>query len=94
MAPARGTPAATTLVDNSVDNNPSWDSFFVRELVEDKTIRVPFVPTADNLADFFTKAKTGKPFRQLRDKIMGILPGDAAGSQHGGALSAAAQSRE
>ena len=72
MAPARGTPAATTLVDNSVDNNPSWDSS----------------------PDFFTKAKTGKPFKQLRDKIMGILPGDAAGSQHGGALSAAAQSSE
>ena len=29
--------------------------FFIREKVEDLTIVVPFVRTADNLADFFTK---------------------------------------
>ena len=28
---------------------------YVRKLVEDLTIRVPFVASADNLADFFTK---------------------------------------
>ena len=29
--------------------------FFIRELVEEGKIRVPFVRTADNIADFFTK---------------------------------------
>ena len=30
--------------------------FYVRELVEDLKLTVPFVASADNLADFFTKA--------------------------------------
>ena len=30
--------------------------FFVRELVEDHILRVPYVATAENLADFFTKS--------------------------------------
>ena len=29
--------------------------FFVRDMVEKGEIEVPFVPTADNVADFFTK---------------------------------------
>ena len=44
--------------------------FFIREAVEDLRIRVPFVSTADNLADFFTKPLPGKAFFPLRDKIM------------------------
>ena len=30
--------------------------YFVRDMVEDFQIRVPFVCTTDNIADFFTKA--------------------------------------
>ena len=36
--------------------------FFVREAVENEKIRVPFVKTVDNLADFFTKPLQGDRF--------------------------------
>ena len=45
--------------------------FYVRELVENHTIRVPFVRTADNLADFLTKIQPVAVFRSMRDRIMG-----------------------
>jgi len=35
--------------------------FFIRELVEAEQIRVPFVSTINNLADFFTKAPPSAP---------------------------------
>ena len=34
--------------------------YFIRECVENGKLRVPFVPTADNVADFFTKPLTGR----------------------------------
>ena len=46
--------------------------FFIREAVERMEIRVPFVRTADNLADFFTKPLTSKQFFALRDIIMNV----------------------
>ena len=46
--------------------------FFVREVVEEHAIRVPFVRTHENLADFFTKHLTAKPFFALRKVIMNI----------------------
>ena len=46
--------------------------FFVRECVEHHKIRVPFVRTHDNLADFFTKALLSKQFFALRDIIMNV----------------------
>ena len=46
--------------------------FFVREAVEDEKIRVPFVKSHDNLADFFTKPLQGDRFFELRDQIMNI----------------------
>ena len=48
--------------------------FFIRELVEEHKIRVPFVSTVDNLADFFTKVIEGPQFFALRDAIMNIPP--------------------
>ena len=48
--------------------------FFVRECVENHTLRVPFVSTVDNFADFFTKALAGPQFFKLRDAIMNIGP--------------------
>ena len=36
--------------------------FFVRECVENMQLRVPFVGTADNAADFFTKPLAAKAF--------------------------------
>ena len=46
--------------------------FFIREAVEDMKIRVPFVATADNWADFFTKALPTKQFVALRNQLMNV----------------------
>ena len=57
--------------------------FFVRELVEDHVIRVPYVSTDDNLADFFTKCLPAARFFQLRDKIMNVPPVESTGGRCG-----------
>ena len=44
--------------------------FYIRDQVEDFTLRVPFVRTADNLADFFTKPLPAKTFFAMRKLIM------------------------
>ena len=46
--------------------------FYVRELVEDHILSVPFVQSADNLADFLTKVLPDKQFLAIRDRIMNI----------------------
>ena len=46
--------------------------FFVRECVEDHKIRVPFVRSVDNLADFFTKPLPAKQFFAMRDRLMNV----------------------
>ena len=43
-----------------------------RELVEDHVIQVQYVHSADNLADFFTKALPAKTFFKLRNIIMNV----------------------
>ena len=50
--------------------------FFVRECVENHQIRVPFVRSVDNLADFFTKPLPASVFFPMRDLIMNVT--DAA----------------
>ena len=40
--------------------------------VESLELEVPFVRTADNIADFFTKPLKSKAFFGLRNKIMNI----------------------
>ena len=42
--------------------------FFVRDMVESFELNVPFVGTADNVADFFTKALDAKTFFRFRNK--------------------------
>ena len=42
--------------------------------MENGRLRVPFVATADNIADFFTKPLMGKDFFRLRDKVMNVAP--------------------
>ena len=44
--------------------------FYIRELVEDMRITVPYVATDDNIADFFTKGLKASKFFPMRDKIM------------------------
>jgi hypothetical protein len=61
--------------------------FFIRELVEQQRISVPFVNAIDNWADFFTKALRPKQFTRMRNAIMNIdsgpsiqLPNTGSGS--------------
>jgi hypothetical protein len=51
--------------------------FFIRDMVEECRIEVPFVPTHENLADFFTKPLSSTAFFPLRDRIMNV-PGARA----------------
>ena len=46
--------------------------FFVRDLVEERVIKVRFVKSHDNLADFFTKVLKPKDFFRLRNVIMNV----------------------
>ena len=57
--------------------------FFVRELVEDHRIRVPFVSTVNNIADFFTKALPEKTFIAMRNRIMNVPRDDGIVSTGG-----------
>ena len=73
------------LVDNTAAINLSYNPehhnrtkhidrrhFYVRELVEDHVLHVQYVNSADNLADFFTKALPPRQFFKLRDAIMNV----------------------
>jgi hypothetical protein len=42
---------------------------FLREKVEDNTVKLEFVPSADNLANMFTKALPQPAFEKLKDQI-------------------------
>ena len=46
--------------------------FYIRDMVEQFEITVPFVETEKNDADLFTKALAPKRFRYLRNKMMGL----------------------
>ena len=47
--------------------------FFVRDMVESFEIEVPFVPTKENIADFFTKPmKSAAQFNEFRRIVMNI----------------------
>ena len=47
--------------------------------MENTQIIVPYVNTADNLADFFTKPLEGKLFFDMRDRIMNVAPSAMGG---------------
>ena len=48
--------------------------FYVRDMVEQMEITVPYVPTDKNDADFFTKVLDPKTFEKFRTKIMNLKP--------------------
>ena len=55
--------------------------FYLRELVEDHRLRVPFVSTVDNLADFFTKALKPSVFYPMRDRVMNVPRVESTGGR-------------
>ena len=42
---------------------------FLREKVEDHSVKLDFIPSADNLADMFTKALPQPAFEHLKEQI-------------------------
>ena len=48
--------------------------FFIKDQVESKHIRIEHCPTAEMIADFFTKPLQGATFRKLRDHVMNLHP--------------------
>ena len=58
--------------------------FYVRELVEEGVLTVPYVATTSNMADFFTKPLAGAQFFTLRNLIMNFerpTPSESAQGQ-------------
>ena len=48
--------------------------FFVKDYVKRNKIEIRYCPTADMLADYFTKPLQGSLFRKFRAIIMGWVP--------------------
>ena len=46
--------------------------FFVTDQIQKKRMSVEWCPTADMVADYWTKPNQGKLFRRNRDLIMGV----------------------
>ena len=46
--------------------------FFIRECVENMQLRVPYVESVDNLADFFTKPLAKNDYFRMRDILMNV----------------------
>ena len=93
LAEFKHPPLSATLLyagDNQAANNLAYNPelhertkhiarrhFYIREVVEEGQIVVPYVRTIDNLADFFTKPLAGKDasrFFKLRNIIMNYHP--------------------
>ena len=48
--------------------------FFVKDRVDKKEVKVEYCPSADMLADFFTKPLQGKLFLKFKAVLMGHMP--------------------
>jgi hypothetical protein len=48
--------------------------FWVTDLVKRGLVTIEYCPTADMVADLFTKPVQGPTFNRLRDKVMGNTP--------------------
>ena len=46
--------------------------FFIRDMVEQFELNVPWVNTGNNWADFFTKPLKSSSFVAMRDRIMNV----------------------
>ena len=76
LAPPVDNKAARDLAYNPEHHNETKHiarrHFFVRDMVESFELQVPFVGTADNIADFFTKPLDAKAFFRFRNIIMNV----------------------
>ena len=55
--------------------------FFIREVVENWELKVPYVHTTENIADFFTKVQSPRTFKAMRDRIMNVPPTSCTGGR-------------
>jgi hypothetical protein len=72
--------ATIHLVNHPVFNNSSKyigsRSFWTRDLVTDGIIKLRYIKTSDNIADYLTKPLSGARFKLFRDTLMGHRPTD------------------
>ena len=57
------------------------DYHFVREQVQNGTIRIRFLSSKDQIADIFTKPLSARPFQQIVSKLR-LLPTSSFSSSH------------
>ena len=43
---------------------------YIRDLIENKNLTIDWIPTADQVADIFTKPLKGQSFEKFKDKIV------------------------
>jgi hypothetical protein len=58
--------------------------FFIKDQVDLKHVKIEHCPTAEMIANFFTKPLQGGQFCKLRDHIMNIVPSSVHHSNHSG----------
>jgi hypothetical protein len=58
--------------------------FFIKDQVESNSVKIEHCPTAEMIADFFTKPLSGGQFRKLRNHIMNLDPRSPYHSNHPG----------
>jgi len=58
--------------------------FFLKDQVDSKRVTIEHCPTAEMLADYFTKPLQGLQFKKLRDRIMNVAPSSRYHSSHSG----------
>jgi hypothetical protein len=56
--------------------------FFLKDQVASKHVTIEHCPTAEMLADYFTKPLQGLQFKKLRDRIMNVAPSSRYHSTH------------
>ena len=62
------------LVKIGRSNSELTRHFWVHDLVKRGLVTIQYCPTADMIADYFTKPLQGSIFIMLRDKVMGLSP--------------------
>jgi len=61
--------------------HPHFVELFLRERVDDNTISLSHVPSADNIADLLTKGLPRESFDRLRD-LLGVTPRSISSPGH------------